>query len=157
MSIGWSALTFTPSDSAVAALEKSWHWLLQGPISPLLFSTLGDVFFQRESGGVWWLNTGTAELSRIAESAEEFKVLLCSARHHEWFMPNLIEDLHAAGKIPIGDRCFTYVFLPIFAEGKYVVENLNCVPAAEHFKVTGEMHQELQDLPDGAKVRIVIS
>jgi len=154
MSIGWSSLTFTPSDEAVQQLAESWGWLLREPFVPVLFSTLGDVFFQPDSGGIWWLNTGTAEVTQVADSVPQFRELLGTEVANEWFMPNLIEQLHVAGKVPASGECYTYVTLPVFAEGKYEVENLNPVPAYEHFSLTGHVLCEVQSLPSGAKVEL---
>ena len=154
MSVGWSSLTFTPSDEAVQQLAESWGWLLRESFVPVLFSTLGDVFFQPESGGIWWLNTGTAEITRVANSLPEFRELLGTEAANEWFMPNLIEQLHAAGKVPASGECYTYVTLPVFAEGKYEVENFNPVPAYEHFSLTGHVLCEIQSLPLGTKVKL---
>ncbi len=157
MSIGWSSITFTPSDESVQQLVESWGWLIREPFVPLLFSTLGDVFFQPDSGGVWWLNTGTAEVTRVADSAPQFRQLLETEAVDEWFMPGLIEQLHAAGKIPGAGECYTYVTLPIFAEGKYDVENLNPVPAHEHFSITGRILCEIKSLHSGAKVKLNVA
>lgn len=156
MSIGWSKLTFTPSDEAVAELASSWAWLIKEPFTPLLFSVLGDMFFREESGKVVWLNTGTGELTPVAASEIEFKGLLATEAVEEWFLPALVEKLHAAGKVPGPGHCYTYVTLPVFAEGKYEVENLNPVPAREHFSVTGQILKEIRSLPDGAKVKISV-
>ena len=71
-------------------------------------------------------------------------------------MPNLVEQLHAAGKIPTENQCYTYVTLPIFAEGKYDIENLNPVPASEHFAMTGQLLNHLQGLKDGEAVNFSI-
>jgi hypothetical protein len=73
---------------------------------------------------------------------------------NDWFLPPLIEKLHAAGKIPGSGCCYTFVTLPIFAEGTYDVSNLNPVPAKDHFSVTGHIHNEIRSLPNGAKVKI---
>lgn len=154
MSIGWSSLTFTPTDESVQQLAASWGWLLREPFVPVLFSILGDVFFQPDSGGIWWLNTGTAELKRVADSVPQFRELLGTEVVHEWFMPSLVEQLHAAGKVPAPGECYSYVTLPIFVEGKYDVENLNPVPAHEHFSLTGHVLREIQSLPSGAKVKL---
>jgi hypothetical protein len=154
MSIGWSSLTFTPTDESVQQLANSWSWLLSEPFVPVLFSTLGDVFFEPDSGGVWWLNTGTAEVTRVADSVPQFQELLGTEIVDEWFMPSLIEQLHAAGKVPGPGECYTYVTLPIFAEGKYDVENLNPVPAHEHFALTGQILCEIKSLPSGSKVQL---
>jgi hypothetical protein len=156
MNIGWSSLTFTPDSDAVQELRRAWAWLIGDSFVPLLFSVLGDVFYTPESGGVYWLNTGTAETSRVAESPDAFQALLESESANEWFMPHLIEQLHEAGKIPGPGCCYTYVTLPIFAEGKYEVANFNVVPAREHFGLTAHIHREIQSLPDGSNVRIVV-
>lgn len=156
MTVAWSSLTFAPPPEALRELETSWAWLLREPFTPVLFSSLGDVFIEPDSGGVWWLNTGTAELTRVADSVAHFESLLNSALADEWFLPKLIGELHAAGKVPGPGECYTFVTLPIFREGKYEVENLNPVPAREHYGLTGLMHKQLHDLPDGAQVQVKV-
>jgi hypothetical protein len=154
MALPWSALTCTPDKDAIQDLATFWSWRLKEPFVPVLFSVLGDVFLQPESGGIYWLNTGTAELSWVADTVDEFRELLGTDVADEWFMPGLIEQLHAAGKIPDPGECYTYVALPIFKESGYSVENLNPVPAREHFSMTGEVLRQIDGLPDGSKVEI---
>jgi hypothetical protein len=156
MNITWKDLSFLPSDEALAALQTAWQWLLPQPFEPVMASTLGDVFFQQGGPEVFWLNTGTAEITRVAASRSEFMELLRTEIADEWFMPHLIEELHEAGKLLQPDGCYTYVVLPIFAEGKYEASNLNPVPSAEHFGLTGEIHRQLRDLPDGSKVSVQV-
>lgn len=156
MSLGWSSLTFTPDTLAVQALRASWAWLVPEPYKLVLFSVLGDAFLQEKSGAILWLNTGAAELTNVAQSWEHFVELLGTERAEEWFMPHLVEELHEAGKVPGPGECYTYVTLPVFVEGKYEVSNLNPVPAREHFALTGEMHQQIRRLPDGAQVKVVV-
>ena len=143
MAIGWSSLICNPSDESVQQLGTSWGWLIREPFVPVLFTALGDVFFQPDSGGIWWLNTGTAQVTGVAESVEQFRELLDTEIVDEWFLPELIEQLHEAGKLPEIGECYTYVTLPILEEGKYEVGNLNPVPAYEHFALTGDIHCEI--------------
>lgn len=147
MSLAWSDLTCTPGEDALESLARSWSWRFIEPFTPLVFTALGDVFLRPDSGGIWWLNTGTAELTHVAQTLEEFQALLATDVAAEWFMPGLIEALHAAGKRPEPGECYTYVELPIFAEGTYTVENLNPVPAREHFALTGEVLRQIQPMP----------
>lgn len=155
MKITWKDLSFLPSDEALAALYEAWAWFLPQPFQPVMASTLGDVFFQQGSEAVFWLNTGTAEISQVAESRAHFMELLKGEEHVSWFMPNLIEQLKDAGKHLKPDHCYTYAILPIFKEGKYEVSNLNPVPAKEHFGVTGTIHRQIKGLPDGTHVKVV--
>jgi hypothetical protein len=158
MGLGWSSLTFTPDAEAVRELRSSWAWLLKDEYIPVLFSVLGDVFFKDlPNGEVKWLNTGTGEVRCIAPSVEQFREMLGTEKAAEWFMPGLVEQLHAAGKIPATGECYTYVTLPVFAEGKYEIANLNAVPAKEHFAVTAHVLREIQGLPEGAKVKLHVA
>src|SRR5262249_24753547 len=101
----WSDLTFTPDAGAVAALRSSWAWLLPDPFTPLLFSALGDVFLRSEQGDVDWLNTGLGEVSRVADSEDDFQQLLATDRVEKWFLPSLISELHECGKHLSPGRC----------------------------------------------------
>jgi Domain of unknown function (DUF1851) len=157
MAIPWSSLTFTPSDEAVEQLFAAWSWLFQISFTPVLFSILGDAFLKSESGDVYWLETGTGDLTRVADSVDSFRDLLKTDLAEDWFLPTLVTELHAAGKIPKEGCCYSLVILPIFKEGKYEVGNLNPISAQEHFSITGMMHKEIHSLPDGATVKIKIA
>jgi hypothetical protein len=154
MAISWTDLTFEPDSESVRALTEAWSWLLEQPYTPLLFSTLGDMFYLNEADEVYWLNTGTGQLENVASSKAEFLELLKTDVIDEWFLPPLIESLKNAGKHLAPGQCYTYVTLPIFKEGKYIVDNLNPVSAAEHFSLTGHIHSEIRDPDDGAKVKV---
>jgi hypothetical protein len=92
----------------------------------------------------------------VAASIDEFKPLLGAPIADEWLLPPLIEQLRAAGKVLQPGECYTFVTLPVFAEGRYDVDNLNPVRAREHFALTGGIHQDLQSYPDGSKVKLTV-
>jgi hypothetical protein len=153
--IGWSDLTVTPDEAAVRALRTSWNWLLGQDWSPLLFSILGDVFLRHEQQ-VEWLNTGTGEITTVSENEDAFREALATERADDWFMPGLVAALHEAGKRPGVGHCFTYAIYPIFAEGRYEVANFAVVPAWEHFSLSGDLHRQLSELPDGTQVGLSV-
>jgi len=156
MKVTWKELSFLPSEEALATLNQAWSWLLPETYQPVMASALGDLFFQKDSA-VYWLDTGAGEIRRVAESRAEFLELLKTDKANEWFMPPVIERLLAAGKTLKPDHCYTYAILPIFKEGSYEVTNLNPVPAKEHFALTGDLHRQLKDLPEGSKVKLEIT
>jgi hypothetical protein len=157
MPLSWKELTCTPDKDAIDALATSWSWCIGDAFTPLLFTALGDMFYEADEGGVYWLNTGTAEVERVADNVEAFNELLREEIADEWLLPPLIEALIEAGKVCAEGECYTYVTLPVFAEGEYTVENFNPVPAREHFELTGSVLQQLQDVPDGTNVNIDIT
>ncbi|UPG94689.1 T6SS immunity protein Tdi1 domain-containing protein [Luteibacter aegosomatissinici] len=157
MPLSWNQLTCTPDKDAIDALAASWSWCIGDAFTPLLFTALGDMFYEADEGGIYWLNTGTAEVERVADDVDAFNQLLREEIADEWLLPPLIEALIDAGKVCAEGECYTYVTLPVFAEGEYTVENFNPVPAREHFELTGSVLQQLQDVPDGTDVNIDIT
>ncbi|OOG55861.1 hypothetical protein B0E47_08355 [Rhodanobacter sp. B05] len=155
MKIGWPQLTFTPDSDALDALSNGWGEVIGEPYTPLLFSVLGDVFYQAASG-VYWLNTGACETTHVADTVAQFQSHLATELADEWFLPPLVEQLYAAGKIPKPGYCYTPVILPVFVEGKYTVSNLNPVPGKEHFALTAEVHSQIRSLPNGTSVRLSV-
>lgn len=143
MSVRWSQLVFTPDENAIDQLTESWGWLIAEDYTPLLFSILGDLFYQPVSGGVYWLNCGLGEIQKVAASPEEFRELLGTEKATDWFLPKLIEQLYAAGKIPQLGECYRFAILPIFREGKYEVDNLQPVPAAQSYALSGQIHRQI--------------
>jgi hypothetical protein len=150
-------VSFLPSEEALAELHAEWSWFLPRAFRPVMTSTLGDVFFQQDSEAVFWLNTGTATITQIAKSRADFLETLKTEHSNEWFMPELIRQLKEASKLLKPDYCYSYLILPIFAEGKFEVSNLNPVPAKEHFGLTGSVHRQLKDTPNGTRVKIAFS
>jgi hypothetical protein len=153
--IGWSDLTVTPDEASLRTLRQSWNWLLGEDWSPVLFSIWGDVFLRHENQ-VEWLNTGTGEITTVSEDEDAFREALATERGDDWFMPGLATALREAGKWPGEGECFTYAIYPIFAEGRYEVANFAVVPAREHFSLSGDLHRQLAELPDGTQVRLSV-
>lgn len=157
MALTWNDLISTPDKEAIKALAESWNWLIGDAFTPLLFTAFGDMFFEADAGGVFWLNTGTAEVERVADNVPEFNTLLREEIADEWLLPGLVEALLEAGKVRAEGECYTYVTLPVFVEGEYTVENLHPVAAKEHFEITGSVLHQLDDMPDGTDVKIDIT
>lgn len=152
-----SPYTIQPDAASVLALRANWRWLLGEVWTPFMFSAIGDVFLDVPVGTVWWLNTATGALEQVAESRQQFRDLLDSQRTDEWLLPGLVDALRAQGKVLNANQCYTYAILPIFEEGSYSVENMHPVSAAEHFSMTGEVHERIRKLPEGTQVRLIIA
>lgn len=109
------------------------------------------------AGTVWWLSTATGMMEQVAESRDGFLELLAGEQADEWFLPGLVDVLCAQGKGLAADQCYTYAVLPIFEEGSFSAENMYPVMAAEHFSMSGQTHERIRKLPDGAQVQVIIS
>lgn len=119
-------------------------------------SLSGDGFLSDPSGAVWWLNTGEAKLSKIASSRNEFQELLKKKENKDlWLMYPLICQFIRSGKVPLLGQCFGFKTLPVLG-GKYDADNMIPIKMSEHFGVTGDIHQQIKDLPEGTTVEIKV-
>jgi hypothetical protein len=152
----WEQVTIQPSDAAIGALRAAWRWQLGEHWQPVLFSALGDVFFEVPAGSIWWLSTATAALEHVADSRADFAEQLGTDATDEWFLPGLVDVLRAQGKELGPDGCYTFAILPIFAEGSFSAENMHPTAAATHFAESGRLHERIRKLPEGTQIQITL-
>lgn len=146
-----------PEVEAIAALKEAWNWLLPEDCQPLLFTAIGDMFYKAPSGEVCWLDTALGEIEAVSNSTEEFQSQLNTEMAEQWLLPSLIEDLIAQGKVLQPGQCYGFVILPIFKGGSYAAENMYVIRAKEAYSFTGDIHRQIQDVPDGGKVRLRVT
>ncbi|HET7903232.1 MAG TPA: T6SS immunity protein Tdi1 domain-containing protein [Candidatus Eisenbacteria bacterium] len=150
-----SLLSDLPAESLVAALA-SWRWLLGEDLRPRWLSLSGDVFLVGALGEVFWLDTGGGTLTRIAASEQELEERLAEAVwRDEWLLESVIEERARQGRVPGAGECLGFRILPVLG-GAYDGENRVVVAGAEHVGLTGELHRQIRDLPDGTAVRLEI-
>src|SRR5205085_2304216 len=120
MGAKWADIAFVPSPELAAEIVAAWQWRFPGPWKPFLCSMVGGIFLEDESG-VYWLESGTAMVERIASDVAEFESMVRSEPDHvdEWFLPHVVEGLCDAGKRPGPGQCYAFLTLPVFVEGKY--------------------------------------
>lgn len=154
----WDDLAFVPSPELAAEARAAWSWLVPGRWRPILFAMVGGIFFETEDGKVHWLDIGVGTVEEVAPSVEAFEAILRSGEPvvDEWFLPPLVQALHKAGKRPRPGQAYSFLILPVFAEGKYSEGNMVLVPAREQVGAAADVHRQISELPDGAKVRIKI-
>jgi hypothetical protein len=139
-----------PNDEIVDALINHWSWIFEDDISIVMMSRLGDFFLEDDNGIIYWLNTGTGELDRIAASDAEFQQLLQTESFDDWFLTDLVDECHAAGLVPGHGEVLSYKILPIFEEGEYTVENMHVISAEAHLEYSGVTVLELVEEEDDA-------
>ena len=110
-----------------------------------------DIFLMDASGHVHMLELATGRLSRIAVSQAEFHSRL-DERGGEWLLRPLVDHCRALGKRVVGGRCYAYTISPIFKEGRYEADNVWVSSLREWLSLSGELHERLGHLPDGAVV-----
>jgi hypothetical protein len=158
MAVSWTDIAFVPDSELAGAAEAAWSWLMPGPWRILVCAMVGGIFFETQSGIVRWLDIGAGVVEDVAQSVEAFEAILRSDSPvvEEWFLPGLVEALHEAGKQPRAGEAYWFIIPPVFAEGKYSADNLAVVPVREQLCASADIHRQIEQVPDGAKVRFQV-
>jgi hypothetical protein len=135
-------------------LLADWRWRIGDDTHPLFLTASGDVFLADPRGGILWLNTGEGTVTPVADSSDDFqKKLRDAATRDNYFFAPAINRLRQSGKTLSLGQCYGFIILPILG-GDWEGENRFPVSAKEHLSLTGHIHGQTKDLPEGTKVRL---
>lgn len=131
-----------------------WQWRLTDMHSVVTISCLGDIFLIGHDSAVYWLQTDSGDLTKVAATLEQYQKFLANEEKIDnWFLPLLIEKLIAAGKTLKDNEVYSYKILPAIG-GEYSVDNIEPTDMSVHFAFSGQICEQIKDLPDGTKVNI---
>ncbi|MET0244354.1 MAG: T6SS immunity protein Tdi1 domain-containing protein [Flavitalea sp.] len=138
----------------VDEILSCWQWKISEMKGVVAVSVLGDAFLVGHDQAVYWLQTDSGELLRIADTVDDFHDLIHRPEKiDEWFLPFLVESLIESGKILQPDEVYSCKIPPLFG-GEYELDNIIPTDMNIHFGFTGQVFQQIKTLPDGAKVNI---
>ena len=134
-------------------LLSDWEWLIGPHRLPILISAVGDAFVQdTRDGTVHWLDTMFAELEQVAASDDELRALLGDREFvAERLGVQMFAELRAAG-MELGPDQVVSLQVPPALGGEPTVENVGIVSLQVHFSVTGQVHRQIKDLPEGTPI-----
>lgn len=157
MKITWNDLTIKFDHIDTKRLLESWDWLIGNDKKPILVSSIGDLFLVDNDGKYHWLNVGAGIIEKVAENETEFKEKLNNTEiSEEWFLIELVAELKRNGLELTERKLYGYKTLPILG-GKYEPENFELTDIEVHFELSGKIHKQIKDLPNGTNVEIKIT
>jgi hypothetical protein len=152
MNVTWKELTVNFQKHGADDLLRDWRWLVGDSMQLLIVSSLGDMFLANAEGRVFWLDTGTGLLQQVAESPEDFKHIMQQRENaDQWFVPQLVGDLMAAGVVLSAGQCYSYKKPPVLG-GQIKPENFEPTDLSVHFSILGQIHRQVKNLPSGTSI-----
>ncbi len=138
-------------DDQFAGALESWQWIGLEGLTPWFASVFGDVFLIGDDG-VYWLDIAAGELTLEWSSAEETKrVLATDDGLDEYLFAGLAFAAAESGLEPEGDQVYDYKVPPVLG-GEFEVANLTTTDFEVVLHLTGQLHEQVKDLPEGAEV-----
>lgn len=154
MKLNWDHLIIDFDHIDKHGLLEAWEWLIGKEMTPLLISSIGDIFLIDQVKTIHWLNTEEGTLTIAADDIDHFNAKMKDFETaNNWFMFNLVDQIKASGLILEEGKLFGYKTLPIMG-GSYTADNFELIDIEVHFHLSGQIHEQIKDLPDGTVVRI---
>jgi hypothetical protein len=138
------------------AYLQNWRWLVGNDAILIAASVSGDLFFRDRDGRVHWIDTGAGSVETVADDVASFARKVRTAEFcSEYLLESLVAECLHAHEPLTADRCLGYRTLPVLG-GEYAGDNRVPMRAMEHFSFTGDVHQQIEGLPDGAAVELKV-
>ncbi|MDQ8183895.1 T6SS immunity protein Tdi1 domain-containing protein [Pelagicoccus sp. SDUM812005] len=133
-------------------LLDDWKWILPNKFTPWLVNRFGDIFMVLSDGTVHMLDVGAGRLDLLANDRNDFCTKLDEDQNaDEWLLISLVDSLTENGMKLNEDECYSFITQPGLG-GEYEKENVKVYDISVHYAVTGQIFEQIKDIPDGTKI-----
>jgi hypothetical protein len=135
-------------------IREAWGWKGIKSAEVVAVSKFGNVIFTDQAGKYWRICPEELECEVIADSAASYERLLNDPEFkQDWEMARLVDIAEAKyGTQPI-HRCFC-LKTPSILGGAYELENIGTISIGELIRFSGDVANQIKDLPPGSKIEI---
>jgi hypothetical protein len=142
--------------SMLETIRKAWGWIGLNPAEVVATNSFGNVIPRATDGAYWRICPEEWSCERVARDAGEFAALWGDEEfRRDWEMTRLVElARQQLGPLPEG-RCYC-LKLPAVIGGGYEATNLGTIALDELIAFSGDMAEQIKDVPDGGQLDIKI-
>ena len=138
----------------IERLLPNWRWLVCGHKRLVARSAFGDLFLEDDAGKILRLDVSIGKLETIAESDTGFRELTGNpATRDKWFAEADECGFAAKGLAPNEVQCIGFDIPLVFKEG---VRKPYLIDIYEHVSFLGDLNQQIANVPDGGKVKLIV-
>lgn len=144
-------LTKTFASETYSSALASWSWLPVAGKRPVQATLFGDVFLQ-DSDGFWFLDSVEGSLTRVAATQQELQAMLSTPEGQDrYLMAGLAEAAERKGLKLQPSEVFDFTKPPVLG-GQLEVENLLPTDFVVSLNMSGQIHDQVRNLPPGTKI-----
>jgi hypothetical protein len=140
----------------IAIVEDAWGWTGLKPDQIVGGNDFGNLIIKDQSGRYWRLCPENLYCKVIASSRAELDQLSQDQEFlHDWYMSELVQQARERlGPLRPG---FKYCLkIPGTLGGEYGGDNLATISLGGLVSASGDIAQQIEELPDGAQVKLSI-
>ena len=154
MTLTLEQLTKDIANVDIDDILSCWRWRLADMQAIVTLSCIGDLFLLGQDNAVYWLQTDGGELTKVADNLQQYQQYLTDENKIDnWFLPLLVEQLLNAGKTLRENEVYSFKKFPVIG-GEFSVDNIEPTDMSVHFAFSGQLSEQIRNLPDGTKVTI---
>lgn len=143
-------------DPLLHAVAKGWGWKIGKPVEILATNLFGNAIVKNDAGRFFRIMPEEWQCELLATSVSELEEKRRSSEFlHDWMMTRVVEMAERAHG-PLADGQVYYWVRPGILGGKYDAENTRKISLRELLAYSGDMAQQIADVPDGEQIRIVV-
>jgi hypothetical protein len=149
---------FNVGDLSAELLLEKWRWLCASPVTIIARNAFGDLFLLTESGVVSKLDVSMGQLTKIAETVEQFLSLAKSPEKRQELFAE--EDERAAaqkGLVPNAAQCIAFKIPLCFRESSTASDNVYIANLYDYIPFLGDIHRQMANVPDGRKIKLRVT
>ena len=138
------------------AISEGWSWKLGRPVELIATNLFGNAIVKNAEGQFFRIMPEEWSCELIACSATELEERRRSDDFiRDWHMSRLVALAETAHG-PLAEGQVYYLVTPGILGGKYVQDNIRKIGLREVLSYCGDMAHQIEGLPDGAQVKIVV-
>jgi hypothetical protein len=141
-------------NALLKAITDGWSWKLGTPVALIATNQFGNAIVRNAGGRFFRIMPEEWQCELLADSAEELEAKRQTDDfRRDWEMTVLVEKAEAAHG-PLAEGQVYYLVIPGILGGKYAVENIRKISFRELLAYSGDMAQQIDDVPDGGSIII---
>jgi hypothetical protein len=143
-------------DTLLDAIAEGWSWKIGSPVELIATNAFGNVIVRTADQSYFRIMPEEWSCELIARSAAELATKQNDHEFaHDWAMTRVV-SLAEAAHGPLADGEVYYLVIPGVLGGKYSEDNIRKISLREVLSYSGSMARQIEDLPPGADVQIVV-
>lgn len=138
-------------------IRTAWGWTGIQPLEVVGENEFGNLIVKDVDGSYWRICPEDSDCRVIASTRQELDALSKDqAFLRDWHMSALVDRAFAVLGVLAEGRKYC-LKIPSVMGGEYSEENSGTIDLNELIRASGHIARQVKDLPDGAKVRLVIA
>jgi hypothetical protein len=137
-------------------IRNAWGWIGLDPAEVVATNPFGNVIVRATDGAYWRICPEEWSCEQVARNEDDYTALSSEEEFRtDWEMARLVQlAREKLGPLPEG-RCYC-LKQPAVIGGSYEAANLETISLDELIAFSGDMAEQIKDVPDGGQIQIEI-